>query len=66
MVRSARGVLRSGCPGAGEPVGLRAGLDDVPAEREAVDDGELRTELDRRTDTNTQRSPVQSLPTSII
>ncbi|MFF5859909.1 hypothetical protein ACFY8B_30550 [Streptomyces sp. NPDC012751] len=27
---------------------------------------ELRTELDRRTDNNTQRSPVRSLPTSII
>jgi hypothetical protein len=26
---------------------------------------ELRTELDRRTDNNTQRSPVRSLPTSI-
>ncbi|MGW4995429.1 hypothetical protein ACWEQ3_49075 [Streptomyces mirabilis] len=26
---------------------------------------ELRTELDRRTDTSTQRSPVRSLPTSI-
>ncbi|SOE24870.1 hypothetical protein [Streptomyces sp. OK228] len=25
----------------------------------------LRTELDRRTDNNTQRSPVRSLPTSI-
>jgi hypothetical protein len=26
---------------------------------------ELRTELDRRTDNTTQRSPVRSLPTSI-
>ncbi|GGS92346.1 hypothetical protein [Streptomyces chromofuscus] len=26
---------------------------------------ELRTELDRRTDNDTQRSPVRSLPTSI-
>lgn len=26
---------------------------------------ELRTELDRRTDNSTQRSPVRSLPTSI-